>query len=348
MAWAAIARHDRRVRGLLALALLATAVTSAAGQGRRGQLARVEAPPSTRVWVKGGRFAMGTPPEDADVLYYECRRAQNLDRPPGGFDLCGLWRLGLERRPLREVHVDSFWIDRDEVTVASYRTCVHAGACPLGPLVAGDPRYVVDAWPQVNVQRDEAAAYCAWRGGRLPTEAEWEKAARGSDFRTWPWGDRRAETDFNHGQHRVAAMVDLEDMVGADAVAARVLGDPDDSDGHAILAPPGQLRGGDGPYGTHDQAGNAAEWVQDAWSIDGFDGLAEENPYRQPMNELDGAMIRGGSWRDPPFLGRADLPHYVSTRLVPASRLPYVGFRCVYTATVPIPTMVLPSSLQGP
>ncbi len=337
------------MRGSILIAAVVLAATPAAGQGKRaGQLARIEAPAATRSWVAAGKFAMGTPPEDIEILWNECRRIGNLPPQRLNFDLCGEWRFGLERRSLREVMIDGFWIDRGEVTVAAYRRCVAAGACPLAPLVAGDPRYVVDAWPQVNIQRDEAAAYCAWQGGRLPTEAEWEKAARGADFRTWPWGDRRAEDDFNHGQHRVASLVDLEGISSPDSVPLRALGDPDPDDGYPILAPPGRFRGGDGAHGTHDQAGNAAEWVLDAWSPDGFEGLPHTNPYRQPMNELVGGMIRGGSWRDPPFLGRADLPHYVSLAMVPAVRLPYVGFRCVITRTVPTPTTMAPTQPLAP
>ena len=334
------------MRGWLAIVVLGLAVTPAAGQARRsGRLERVAAPPVTRSWVAGGAFAMGTQLEDIDVLEAECERASNLGEQ---LPLCREWQIGLQRRPLRMVTVDGFWIDRSEVTVAEYRGCVHAGACPLGPLVAGDPRYVRDAWPQVNIERDEAGAYCAWRGGRLPTEAEWEKAARGGDFRTWPWGDLRGERDFNHGQHRVETIVELEDILASGQVPTRTLGDPDASDGYAILAPPGQFPGGDGPHGTHDQAGNAAEWVLDAWSIDGFEGLSESNPYRKPMNDVVGAMTRGGSWRDPPFLGRVDLPHYLSMLMVPQSRLNYVGFRCVITATEPTATPVAPVPLPTP
>lgn len=328
----------------LALALVIVAVAAPArGEGRGGRMVRVEAAPAARAWVEGGLFAMGTDPQDVDALYNECRRVQNLGHNALGLDLCAEWRFTLERRALREVQVDGFWIDRREVSVAEYRACVHAGACALEPLVAGDPRYVVDAWPQVNVERDEAGAFCAWRGGRLPTEAEWEKAARGTDFRTWPWGQERADDDFNHGQHRVASLLDLEEVTAPMQRRHRTLGDPDPTDGHAILAPPGSYAGGAGPYGTFDQAGNVAEWVLDAWSPRGFDELPVDNPYRQPMTAHLGAMIRGGSWRDPPFVARTDVPHYVSLTIGPAVRLNYVGFRCVYTPTVPRATQITPT-----
>lgn len=323
----------------LVIAILAVAATPAVGQ-RRGQLVRVDAAPATRAWVGPGVFSMGTAPEDVAVLAGECARSENLSHRTLPIVVCAEWQIGLEARPLRQVNVDGFWIDRSEVTVAQYRRCVHAGACPLAPLVAGDPRYLDDAWPQVNIERAEAATYCAWQGGRLPTEAEWEKAARGTHFRTWPWGDSRGESDFNHGQHRVASLLELADIQAPQGAPTRSLGDPDASDGYAIMAPPGSLPGGDGPYGTHDQAGNVAEWVLDAWSPLGFEGLPADNPVRAPDNELVGAMVRGGSWRDAPFLGRTDLPHYLSLLMVPASRLSWVGFRCVVSSTVPQPAAV--------
>jgi formylglycine-generating enzyme required for sulfatase activity len=82
-------------------------------------------------------------------------------------------------------------------------------------------------------------------------------------------------------------------------------------------------------------AGNVAEWVADAFSLDGFTDLPATNPLRLPDPGRDNAMIRGGSWRDPTFLGRVDLPHYISLHLEADTRTPYVGFRCVYTATEP-------------
>src|SRR5512134_3264010 len=88
----------------------------------------------------------------------------------------------------REVYVSPFLIDRREVTAAEYRRCVLAGSCDLTPLVAGDRRFIRDDLPVVNVTWFDAVSFCGWQGKRLPTEAEWEKAARGDDARRWPWG----------------------------------------------------------------------------------------------------------------------------------------------------------------
>src|SRR5439155_18385940 len=88
----------------------------------------------------------------------------------------------------REVFVSAYWIDRDEVSVTDYRACINAGECDLDATVAGDDRYIQDGGAMVNVTWDDAQRYCRWRGGRLPTEAEWERAARGDGNGPWPWG----------------------------------------------------------------------------------------------------------------------------------------------------------------
>jgi formylglycine-generating enzyme required for sulfatase activity len=132
----------------------------------------------------------------------------------------------------RVVRVAPFWIDRTEVTASEFNRCVSAGMCEA----VSDPFGVMRAAgsPVVNVTHAQARAFCAWRGGRLPTEAEWEFSARGSDGRLYPWGDRAPD----------CARARLQ---GCGAGAVAVGGRPE----------------GASPFAVLDLSGNVAEWVMD-------------------------------------------------------------------------------------
>jgi formylglycine-generating enzyme required for sulfatase activity len=321
-----------------AAALVAIVLLSGAGGGRA---VRVEHTEPSRVRVAGGLFAMGiVHADDIDVLLELCRATVGGDSRD---DNCRSWYTALDGRKKRAVWLDGFWIDVNEVTAAEYRRCAREGACDAGPLVAGDTRHLGDDLPIVNVTRDEASAFCAWRGGRLPTEAEWEHAARGDDDTrrppsTWPWGDDPREGDFNHGKIRETVLRQLGDVM-LDQPQVRSTGDPDDSDGWKYVAPPGRMRWSDSPYGVHDMAGNVAEWVLDDFDELGFEGLPDVNPLRRGPPGSP-AMTRGGSWRDPPFACRVDVPSYQSgfqllRPLDPDTRSISIGFRCVYRGATP-------------
>src|SRR5262249_27166970 len=144
---------------------------------------RIDATPPRMVGVPAGTFTFGGAPHDVGGPVSEGKLATSDPR-----------REGPARPPLSQVvgpqgHPRALAIDRREVTVREYKACVEAGACPLDPLVAGPAGYVADNLPIVEVTWPEARDYCVWRGGRLPTEAEWERAARGDDARIWPWGE---------------------------------------------------------------------------------------------------------------------------------------------------------------
>ena len=139
--------------------------------------------------------------------------------------------------PLHKVYLDSFWIDEVEVTNAKYQKCVKASACSL-PFVEGNPYYgkwVYRDYPVVYVNWFQASEYCAWAGRRLPTEAEWEKAARGVHGRNYPWGD-------DHPNPRLANF--NGSLVGEALPAYR----------YPL---------GASPYGALNMAGNVREWVVD-------------------------------------------------------------------------------------
>jgi formylglycine-generating enzyme required for sulfatase activity len=143
-------------------------------------------------------------------------------------------------KPGRRVYAGAFAIDRMEVTVEDYGACVRAGGCPEPPAVGscnwnapGRERHPINC-----VDWKEARAYCAWAGKRLPTEAEWEKAARGTDGRKYPWG--------NLGLERAGRVANLSG--GAD--------------GYSGTAPVGSYPEGASPYGALDMVGNVWEWVE--------------------------------------------------------------------------------------
>jgi formylglycine-generating enzyme required for sulfatase activity len=196
---------------------------------------------------------------------------------------------GRDELPSRILTLKSFEIDRTEVTQAALDVCVQAGACdaPAGLDPRGHP-----AHPATRVTVAIAEAYCRWAGKRLPTEAEWEKAARGSDMRIYPWGDERATCV--RAQYRDCGLLDVVPV--------------------AVL-------GGTSIYGAEDMAGNVAEWVSDSYQPDYY-GTA---PAVDPVGPAGGGMgrvRRGGGFSS----DVAELR--VSARAFGERDLAAQGFRC--------------------
>jgi formylglycine-generating enzyme required for sulfatase activity len=333
-------RHHYAVRRAVLAVLALSTASAVAAAGAPGRVVRVPAPQRTEVYVPAGRFMMGVDDDAALAAVQQCELAypaavgsHGATGKPHGF--CSVdYQADLIRMARREVFLDAFAIDRDEVTVADYRRCVAAGGCDLDALISGDERYIRDAWPIVNVTWLEAQDFCRWRGGRLPTEAEWERAARGDDpDAAWPWGALERPRDFNHGQPRAEAMREVERPQSM-IVPVVLLGDPDDSDGATLIAPPGKYPWGRGPYGTRDQAGNVAEWTADVYLHDdtgkGYDDLSVTNPLREPKpgELLPARVVRGGSWRQPEFVAHANLRDPFNRLYQQNLRFTHVGFRC--------------------
>ncbi len=203
-----------------------------------------------------------------------------------------------ESSPLREVYVSAFYLETVEVTTARYAEFLSATGSSAAP----------DHWDEMNLARHgqlpvigvswyDADAYCHWAGRRLPTDAEWEKAARDGDGRPYPWGSSPPTPEL--------------------AVFSRTAEQPYDGGLTAVATHPA----GRSTSGVHDLAGNASEWVAD-WYSDSF----RRDDARNPAGPGEGTrkVIRGGSWLD-----SADELHSAHRYFAaPETRSDDIGFRC--------------------
>jgi len=223
--------------------------------------------------------------------------AETFSVPAGEFTM-GSDSGEASEKPVHRVYLDSFWIDRTEVTNGQYTHCVTAGKC--NPSRSADNSKVNgENQPVVSVAWDDAKAYCEWAGARLPTEAEWEKAARGSDGRKWPWGNSPATCDYS--------VLDAGDGRGC---------------GRDTTWPVGSKTSGASPYGALDMAGNVWEWVADWYDATYY----SRSPARNPTGPESGTLrvLRGGSWRDLSYGVRTTIRNYGN----PGATGVYFGFRC--------------------
>ena len=283
---------------------------------------RTESVPKARaggmLLIPGGTFTMGLADDEMAEAQLACVEELGFEQREAAFVLCDrLMDLHAEQTGApHEVYISPFLIDRYEVTVAEYHLCVQSGDCDLTPLVAGDTRAIRDDLPVANVTWYDARTYCSYAGKRLPTEAEWEKAARGDDRRHFPWGNIDADDRANRGQ--------MEDEVERPLgfLPDRLPSKLSDSDGSAGPAPPGSYRFGKSPYGVEDMAGNVAEWVSDWFAPTGYVGLTQIDPAGVGAGAQK--VVRGGSFADPRFYSRT----YHRRKLPPDVATASVGFRC--------------------
>jgi formylglycine-generating enzyme required for sulfatase activity len=194
---------------------------------------------ATLVFIPAGEFLMGSKDSDADA--------------------------DPDEKPQHTVYLDAFWIDRTEVSNDMYRRCVQAGGCTspahsrrYGPAEYGDH-------PALGISWNQAVAYCTWAGRRLPSEAEWEKAARGTDGRLYPWGEEAPDPSRLNFDHLI-----------------------DDT------SPVGSHPAGASPYGALDMAGNVWEWVADGYDENYYAESPDKNP--RGGNSVNRRVLRGGSW----------------------------------------------------
>jgi len=227
---------------------------------------------------------------------------------PGGTFQMGSTEGESDEQPVHAVTLDDFWIDQYEVSNAQYRQCVTAGACET-PSFWDDADFNGDDQPVVGVSWYDAQAYCEWVGARLPTEAEWEYAARGPEGNTYPWGDT-----FD-GQRLNFCDVNCSDDW-------RVT---DYDDGYAKTAPVGSFETGKSWCRVHDMAGNVWEWVAD-WYGD-YPSQAQTNPTGPETGDYK--VLRGGGWYTQSYLVRSA----VRIDITPTLRDVGFGFRCGGSST---------------
>lgn len=229
--------------------------------------------------------------------------------PPAGMVLipAGEFLMGMEdglpdARPLHRLYLSAYWIDQQGVTNGQYRTCVDGGTC-LPPKVRAafdDPQ--LEQRPVTDVTWMQARTYCQWGGKRLPTEAEWEKAARGTDGRRYPWGNSDEVIQRSRGTL-------TDGKVSANGVE-----------------PVGVPLASRSPYGVSGMIGLVSEWVKDWYAEDFY----RHSPLRDPQGPLRGTfrVLRGGSWMERPLELRAGYRGWDEMTYWG----PTLGFRCANDA----------------
>ncbi|RPI92489.1 MAG: formylglycine-generating enzyme family protein [Chloroflexi bacterium] len=235
---------------------------------------------------------------------------------PAGEFMMGSDEGEADEGPVHEVYLDAFWMDQTEVTNAMYALCAEAGSC-LPPVETGsytrvnyysNQRYA--DYPVIFVGWGMANAYCEWAGARLPSEAEWEKAARGEEGHLYPWGD-----DWD-------VQVQLR-LNFADRNNPETTSDPRADDGYGDTAPVRSYPAGKSSYGLYDMAGNVWEWVAD-W----YDPLYyRDSPVNNPPGATETSLraLRGGSW----VAANQDVFHTSNRNGLEPSRFSSsIGFRC--------------------
>ena len=187
----------------------------------------------------------------------------------------GFFKMGsdikFDEQPVHYIQLDAYWIDRTEVTNAMYASCVSSGTCTdiiITSTATNDPYYgngMFDNYPVMYVSWNQANTYCQWVGGRLPTEAEWEKAARGTDGQIYPWGNGAPNPTMANYSHQIGSTTEV-----------------------------GSYSAGASPYGALDMAGNVWEWVMDFYDSEYY----SMSPSINPPGASSGFshVLRGGSW----------------------------------------------------
>lgn len=249
--------------------------------------------PEPVIDIPAGWFLMGSMPKDDDPF--------SLEAPYDDTE-----------RPQRRIWLDGYRIDRHEVALGNYLASALSRGRPISDELATMIRHVTGVhgiaesslarWPAIYVTWADADFYCHRVGKRLPTEPEWEKAARGNHGRLFPWGTATPDATLAvfgyYHVHEVPLLATVEDR-----------------------------EAGRSPYGLHHMAGNAAEWVQDWFGPDYYTIMPDRNPPGPTTGRYK--VVRGGSWKSNPTMLRT------ATRggALPDQQAPTVGFRCAQTSS---------------
>jgi formylglycine-generating enzyme required for sulfatase activity len=225
----------------------------------------------TLIYIPAGEFLMGSTDADITQALIGCSGCVFTDE-----------------KPQHKVYLDGYWMDKTEVTQGMYAKCVAAGGCQPASCSNGGDNY-----PVACVDWNNANSYCEWAGQRLPTEAEWEKGARGTDGRKYPWGNNDPTNEMANYNQNVGETSEV-----------------------------GHFPGGASPYGLLDMSGNVWEWVADSYRADYY----SNSPYKNPLDPISGDphVLRGGSWYDIMRGLRAALRGWD----VPVNGGNFLGFRC--------------------
>lgn len=241
--------------------------------------------------VPAGEFIMGSEAQDAQT---ECNNSSSNPEYYCWFE---------DEKPPHTVSLDEYYIDTFEVSNALYGSCVEEGACEQPIQTDSETRedYFGNAeyanYPVIYVTWEMANTYCEWRGASLPTEAQWEKAAKGVENQTYAWGE---ESSCERGNF------------------LNCIGD---------TTPVGNYVSGMSPYGLYDMSGNIWEWVADWYDSDYYANSPSSNPQGPSASISNKQIARGGAWQDPDYLIRTSYRNEFELEKAENS----IGFRCART-----------------